>query len=76
MFGNFTLFPVRIMASSSVQDLHKVLNVSLLELLEEQNLLHWSINSNGSITSVVKRFATWRKSHSHNRQDINEIQEI
>ncbi len=68
------------MASSSVQELPKVLNVSLLELLQEQNLVHWSINSNVSITSVVIRFAmhgshdlntpvTWRKSPSQYRRD-------
>ncbi len=55
---DFTLFPVRVLATSSnAQDLPKVLNISLLELLEEQNLVHWSINSNGSMASVVIRFA-------------------
>ncbi len=79
-FVDFTLFPVRVMASSSVEDLHKVLNVSLLELLEEQNLVRLNINSNGSITSVVIRFTmqgshdfntpvTWRKSPSHYRRN-------
>ncbi len=53
------------MAFSSVQDLPNVLNASLLELLEEQNLVHWRINSNGSITSVVIRFAM-QGSHDFN----------
>ncbi len=53
------------MDSSSVQDLPKGLNVSLLELLEEQNLVHWSINSNESITSIVISFAI-QGSHDFN----------
>ncbi len=65
LFVDFTLFPVRVMASSSVQELPKVLNVSLLELLEEQNFVHWSINSNGSIISVLIRFAM-QNSHDFN----------
>ncbi len=51
----FCGFYLRVMASSSVQELPKVLNVSLLELLQEQHFVHWSVNSNGSITSVVIR---------------------
>ncbi len=53
--------------------------MALRELLEEQDLVHWNINSNKYVTSVVIRFAmpgqcshtpvTWRKSPSQYRRD-------
>ncbi len=62
------------MASISVGDFPKVLGMALRELLAEQDLVHWNINSNKNVTSVVIRFAmpgqyshtpvTWRKSSS------------
>ncbi len=67
------------MASISVGDFPKVLSMALRELLEEQDLVHWNINSNKNVTSVVIRFAipgqyshtpvTWRKLPSQYRRD-------
>ncbi len=62
------------MSTINVEDSPKLLTVALRELLEEQDLVHWNINSNENVTSVVIRFAmpghyshtpvTWRKSSS------------
>ncbi len=67
------------MASISVGEFPKVLRVALRELLEEQDLVHWNINSNKNVTSVVIQFAmpgqyshtpvSWRKSPSQYRRD-------
>ncbi len=53
----FYLFASTIIASNSVREFPKVLIVALRELLEEQDLVHWNINSNKNVTSVVIRFA-------------------
>lgn len=67
------------MIPESVEELPKVLQVTLAELMSGQDLIHWSVNSNKSITSVTIRFAlpghleytpvTWRKSPAQFRRD-------
>lgn len=71
------------MASQNVEELPKVLKTSLEELIQGEELVNWSINSNNSVTSVVLRFAkpghisnapvTWRKSPSQLRRDRNRM---
>lgn len=67
------------MTSENVQGLPKMLCVILKELLNDQDLIHWSMNSNNTVTSVVLRFSqpghvgevpvTWRKSPAQLKRD-------
>ena len=67
------------MSSENLYGLPKLLSVALTELLSNQQLIHWSMNSNNIVTSVVIRFSepghvgevpvSWKKSPAQLRRD-------